>query len=342
MAGLLPNEYVIGIDGGATHSFGVAVAGDGKVIARTESGSLNFLGSSVSETRRNLNELVKSIDVQLPLGSRLATAVIGSAALFSEAPPDQKAKLCQGLLPGDRTRVVSDCMTAYAGVCLNRPGVLIISGTGSILLAKSEEGRFFQTGGWGHIVGDEGSAYWIAVECIRAAVASVEGAGSDTSLVMDICRWFQIKELGDIVTIIYRAGFNKEKMAALAGYLATQAEGDLVFQEICRRGGRMLGDLAVRAARGAGIQLDPVPIYFNGSVLRKNAVVRESLVARMEEFFPVRVKEGHLAPMLGAAAMALQDAGVELTPEVIANLQSSSPPFPPPGSTAETLSAGPA
>lgn len=330
-------EHVIGIDGGATHSFGVAVTLQGRVIARTQSGSLNFLGSPLRETRKNLHDLVRSLDSQIPLESRLAGAVIGSAALFAEAPQDQKAKLCQGLIPFERTRLVSDCMTAYAGVCLNRPGVLIISGTGSVVLAKSESGRFFQTGGWGHLLGDEGSAYWIAVQSIRAAIATLEGRGAETSLVSDICRWFQVKDLSDLVPVVHRQDFNKEKMAALAGYLSGQADGDLVFQDICREGGKLLGELALYAIHGAGLTNDPIPIYFNGSVLRKNARVRRALIDRMEEHSKVEIMEGHLAPMLGAAAMALADAGVELTPEVIANLKDSSPPFPPPGATAESL-----
>lgn len=331
-------EYVFGIDGGATYSFGVAVTLEGKVIARAQSGSLNFLGSPLAATRRNLHDLVRNLDSQLPLGRTLVGAVIGSAALFAEAPPDQKLKLCQGLIPSDRTRLVSDCMTAYAGVCLNRPGVLIISGTGSVILAKSDAGRFFQTGGWGHLLGDEGSAYWVAVQSIRAAIAALEGRGPETALVSDISRWFQVRDLSDIVPIIHRQDFNKEKMAALAGYLSTQADTDLVFQEICRDGGKSLGDHALYAIHGAELKLDPVPVYFNGSVLRKNARVREALIARMEEHSGILVMEGHLAPMLGAAAMALVDAGITLTPEVIQNLKESSPPFPPPGATAESLS----
>ena len=315
---------MIGIDGGATNSFGVAVDTGGRVLAKAQSGSLNFFGSSLADSRRALNELVKSLELQLPLGSQFASIVIGSAALFAEATVDQKRGLCQGILPIERTRLVSDCMTAYSGVCLGRPGVLIISGTGSIVLAKSEAGQFFQIGGWGHILGDAGSAYWIAVEAIKAAIAAMETLGPDTSLVSGICRWFEVKELSEIVPSIYRPNYSKEKLAALARYLAEQTgDEDPVFQNICRRAGKELAAQTLAAVRGAGLKLNPLPVYLNGGVLKYNAVARESLIAALQEQMPIKIEPPQSLPLLGAAALALSEAGIPLNDSLVKALQTS-------------------
>jgi N-acetylglucosamine kinase-like BadF-type ATPase len=89
----------LGIDGGATHSFGVAVGIDGRALASADAGSLNFFGSGLPEARRSLEQLLKALRQSLPAGTEFANAVVGCAALFSEATPDEKQRLCSGLLP---------------------------------------------------------------------------------------------------------------------------------------------------------------------------------------------------------------------------------------------------
>src|SRR5690606_31186401 len=90
---------VVGIDGGATYSFGVAVDLTGRARAAAKAGSLNFFGTSLQEARRSLTQLMRTLEVALPLGNELVYTVIGSAALFSEAAPREKELLCRGIVP---------------------------------------------------------------------------------------------------------------------------------------------------------------------------------------------------------------------------------------------------
>src|SRR5438876_404131 len=153
----------IGIDGGGTNSFAVGVDSTGRSLARAEAGSLNFFGAGLPTARRSLKKLSDSLEGQLPPKTQIDRIVVGCAALFSDATKAEKEKLCRGILPLERTRVVSDCQTACFGATLGRPGTVIIAGTGSIALAQNEAGQHKRVGGWGHIVGDPGSAYWMAV-----------------------------------------------------------------------------------------------------------------------------------------------------------------------------------
>ena len=161
----------IGLDGGGTHSFAIAVDSAGRKLATAKAGSLNFFGSGLPSARRNLKKLAASLKRQLPPETQIDRIVVGCAALFSDATNAEKEKLCRGILPLERTRVVSDCQTACFGATLGRPGVVIIAGTGSIVVAQNEDGRQKRVGGWGHILGDAGSAYWMAVEAVKAAIA---------------------------------------------------------------------------------------------------------------------------------------------------------------------------
>src|SRR6266566_6856992 len=171
----MKQNVCIGLDGGGTHSFAVGVDSTGRMLARAEAGSLNFFGAGLPTARRHLKRLSESLERRLPPKTRIARTVVGCAALFSDATNAEKENLCRGILPLERTRVVSDCQTACFGATLGLPGVVIIAGTGSIVVAQNEKGQHQRVGGWGHILGDAGSAYWMAVEAVKAAIAAEEG-----------------------------------------------------------------------------------------------------------------------------------------------------------------------
>lgn len=302
---------VIGIDGGATYSFGVAVDLSGRALAASKSGSLNFFGTSLQEARRSLTELVRSLETSLPLGCEIRFTVIGSAALFFEATAREKELLCRGIVPMDHLRLVSDVMTAYQAASLGKPGVLIVGGTGSSFLARNEDGAYAQVGAWGHLLGDEGGAYWIGRECVRAAIASSEGTGPATCLLEVVLRWFDVKGLTDIVSIIYQPKYSKDRFAALAGFAAERADpGDPVWADILERAGRELARQAAAAIRLVQMRARPVPVWLNGSVVRHNVTVRESLFRTLRSEMNVVHEPMRLAPLLGAATLALFEAGV--------------------------------
>lgn len=322
MSDALP--VVVGIDGGATYSFGVAVDRSGRALAAAKSGSLNFFGTSLQEARRSLTQLVRALETSLPLGNQLNFTVIGSAALFSEGTPREKELLCRGILPLNETRLISDVMTAYHAASLGRPGVLVVGGTGSSFLARNERGQFAQVGAWGHLLGDQGSAYWIGRECIRAAIMALEGTGPATCLLEVILRWFDVKVLTDIVPIIYQPKYSKQRFAALAAFAAAHADAaDPVWVDICDRAGRELAGQAVAAIRLVDLRLRPVPVWLNGSVVRLNAQVRESLFRHMGAQLPIQHEPMRLAPLLGAAALALTAAGVVVDEALLERLSTS-------------------
>jgi N-acetylglucosamine kinase-like BadF-type ATPase len=97
--------------------------------------------------------LVQPLKTLLGSGNEFHRIVIGSAALFSVATPEPTEMLCLGILPLDRTRMVSDWQSAYFGASLGTAGLLVISGAGSIVIARNEAAEFYQLGGWGHLLG---------------------------------------------------------------------------------------------------------------------------------------------------------------------------------------------
>ena len=317
------NVY-IGLDGGGTHSFAVGVDATGRRLATGEAGSLNFFGAGLPTARRHLKKLAESLERELPPETQIDRIVVGCAALFSDATKAEKENLCRGILPLERTRVVSDCQTACFGATLGRPGTVIIAGTGSIALAQNEAGQHKRVGGWGHIVGDAGSAYWMAVEALNAAIAAEEEIGPKTKLGRFICQWFNVKKLTEVVPIIHDTEFTKERFAMLACLLARKVgRRDTVFAEICQRAAQQLALQALAAVKMARVKTRPLPVYLVGGVLTNNGLVRAGLVTALKKSCAVSIASPRLSPLLGAAALALGDAGIELTAAVVANLAHS-------------------
>ncbi len=314
----------IGIDGGGTHSLAVCVDSIGTTLARAEAGSLNFFSAGLPKARRQLKQLIESLKGRLPRGNRIDRIVVGCAALFTDATNAEKESLCRGILPLAHTRVVSDCQTACFGATLGRPGVLIIAGTGSIVVAQNEAGQYCRVGGWGHILGDAGSAHWMSVEAVKAAIAAEEGLGTQTRLCRWVRQWFKVKKLTDVAPIVHHPDFTKERFAQLAGHLARKlGRRDAVFAGICQCAGKALAAQALAAFKRARVKTRPLPVYLVGGVLANNGLVRTRLVTALKKSCSVRVVQARLSPLAGAAALALQEGGVELTPDVVANLINS-------------------
>jgi N-acetylglucosamine kinase len=189
------------------------------------------------------------------------------------------------------------------------------------VLAQNEAGQHKRVGGWGHILGDEGSAYRIAVEAVKAAIAAEEGLGPKTNLGRFIRQWFKVKKLTEVVPIIHDPEFTKERLAMLAGHLARKVGGrDAAFREICQRAARELASQALAAVKLARVKTRPLPVYLVGGVLANNSLVRGCLVTALKNSCPVRIVKPRLSPLLGAAALALGDARVELTVNVVSKL----------------------
>ena len=134
--------FVIGVDGGGTRSRAVAVSVEGAVLGEVGGGPLNVNTTESGMFAASLGGMLQQLREAHGLDASAAEqTVIGTASLFTSLGHDEAGRLCGGLLPADRLTVVGDVVSALFGATLGAPGLLVVSGTGSIAAAMDGDGQ---------------------------------------------------------------------------------------------------------------------------------------------------------------------------------------------------------
>jgi hypothetical protein len=186
-----PRMLVLGIDGGGTRCTAVIAtapespASDAplSIFGRGLGGPANPRVAGFEAAQANLAAAVAAARTAAGIGTaRLATAYLGPAGVGRAEERDRMTAWVRETLSADHVAVVTDAEILLAAATLPAWGVVLIAGTGSLALGCTESGATDRCGGWGPLLGDEGSGYWIAVAGLRTAARRADGRGPATSL----------------------------------------------------------------------------------------------------------------------------------------------------------------
>jgi N-acetylglucosamine kinase len=204
-------------------------------------------------------------------------------------------------------------------------GLIVLSGTGSFVHARSPEGRDLHFGGLGPILNDYGSAYEIGLRGLRAAFASDWTAKRRTSLAEAIVRELGVSKLRDVFDLVYVKGFGRRQIAALAQVVNAEAEaGDHVAADCIRCAADELAELAADAIRELSMASLSFPAIAIGGVAQRCRLWWERVCARLREVAPgVRPVIPPVAPAVGAALIALREMEIAWTAEVVSRAVAS-------------------
>ena len=297
----MSSDLVVGIDAGGTKTRAFAVDRAGEVVGRGAGGGANLLSSSDPQGSIGaaLNEA---------LGGRAAVAIVLSAAGGDrKADRERGRELLARVAPvGARLLVTHDAIAAlYAGNPAGC-GVVLIAGTGSIAYGRNLAGDEDRAGGWGHLVGDEGSAVWCGLEAMRAIAHSVDGRGAPTMLTELLFQELGVGEFADVLPFLYGRPHPAPAIAAATCVLSVAAaQGDAAANNILQRG-------AVALARAANVvaltlSLPGGPVYLAGGAFESlpllQKLVRLELLGVLPQASVEPVRE---EPAMGAARMAME------------------------------------
>lgn len=209
----------------------------------------------------------------------------GAAGAEVPAARERLESLLQGLLPGCRITVVHDARLVLAAAGL-RSGIALIAGTGSVAYGQTDDGCEARRGGWGWMIGDEGSAVWVTREAAREVMRRADGAQPLGSLGQALLRACSARDSLEMTARLH-AMHEPMQWAALAAAVFSTVDEDPGAASVVQRAGSALSDLA--RAVGECLQLNGPIVLAGGLLLNQpalEAAVREQLgpdCVRLEE-----------------------------------------------------------
>ena len=299
---------LIGVDGGATETRAAAYDLASGAI------SIGTAGPSNPESvgfRSAIDAVAAAIAKALPQPRARVIAAVLAIAGINEPPGEQHLLTGLPMVPAESSVAVNDVVGAWAGSSLASPAIVAISGTGSNTFGVSAAGDSWRCGGWGHLLGDEGSGYWIGLAAIRAALAHRDGRGAATALTARVLGYFRVSAVEDVLIPVYRR-FDKAHIAGFAEQTAECAqEGDQVALRLFRQAA---ADLAAQV-KVVYLRLGftaPVDVTLVGGTFKAGEILTAPL---REELAPLLRDGGFSAPKLppvgGALWLAARAAGLE-------------------------------
>ncbi|MFZ5518109.1 MAG: N-acetylglucosamine kinase [Candidatus Zhuqueibacterota bacterium] len=320
------NHYVIGVDGGGTKTELVLIDNSGNYIGRAKVGSSNYQAIGGEKLKEILlsgfSDLLKSTNV---LSQKVDHVFLGLAGAGRESDRKEIKALFQNTEFQDKITVDSDAIVALAGAFGTAPGIIIISGTGAICFGKNSEGKVMRSGGWGYLLGDEGSGYYIGRKAIMAALKYFDGRGEKTRLRQVLEQHFNLQSIELIIPLVYQNKIDRVAIAQLAPMVFEQAtKGDVVSDEIIRGTGRELGKLAKAVAEKLNFANEEIKVAFIGSIFKQKEMLINDISKELYELsWNVQITEPMFEPQFGAALMAMQQCKIPINDELLENLKNS-------------------
>ncbi len=305
---------VLGIDGGGSKTLALVAGAGGEVLGRGEAGPSNYQVIGLEATLASLEAATSAALASASRSRRDLVAVcVGLAGVARPADRERLAAWAAHTLPGVPITIANDAQLVMAAGTPHGWGVALICGTGSIAMGRSSDGRTARAGGWGYLLGDEGSGYAIGLAALRAVMRAYDGRGPQTALVDAVLGHTGLDDPAGLVARTYApaagagATASPAQIAALAEMVdAAALGGDDVARGILRDAGRELALAAwavVRRLELAGA----VPCGLAGGVIVKGTALRAAFVTAAAalgcELAPVALVP---EPARGAVALALE------------------------------------
>ena len=310
-------RFLLGIDGGATKTLAAVLDVEHGTLHLGQGGPSNQDAVGVEAAGRALFD---AADEALA-GAGVADGEL-DAAVLAVAGTDTDAVLAY--VHGERSRewiVVGDVVGAWATATGAQPGVGAIAGTGSNVFGVGRVGtetRAWRAGGWGHLLGDEGSGYWLGVQSIKAALRDRERSGPETALSEAAVEFFGVPSVEALAALVYSKPLTKSEIAAFAIETAQLAErGDAVARELYERGAAELAQQIAAVIERTGLR-GAFPVGLIGSAYKAGAVFVEPLTRAIHALAPqAQVAVVEMAPVGGSLLLAAHACGAEAALEGI-------------------------
>ena len=298
---------VLGIDAGGTRTVCLLADGTGRIVSEARGPGANLQAIGEIEVERVLHSIIREA-----IGNRTeppAAICLGMAGVDRPHDSEIVRTILTRVGHGARVLVVNDALVALEAGVPDAPGIVVIAGTGSIAYGRDAANRAARAGGWGYVLGDEGSGYWLGRQALRGVWRAADGRGPGTMLTARVLAHFHVNQPQDLVREIYYGGTRPAAIASLARAVQAAADDDEdpLAIHIIDVGAAELAGAALSVATRLG-QRDS-PVILAGGTLLNVTRLREGVMRRLHATLPLApVRALDVEPAVGAVRLALAAA----------------------------------
>ena len=310
------NSYFLGVDGGGSKTTAVVFNEKGEFICSAYGESINYYSVGLETARLTMKSIIDNLSIK-----KFRSAVIGMSALNKRASSEETERFCSDIIDSETIIMDSDLFVALEAMDVSGECAAIISGTGSMAVCRNSDGSMSHTGGWGYILGDEGSGYTIGLSGIKAAIRASEDCDEDTALVKECLDYFSINNIYDLIDLFYEKKVSRKKIAAFARLVSKCCEnGDKVSEKIIKDEAKQLSQTALGLLKNKN---KDISIGLWGGVFQNNMFFRQKFTDIMLNNGFTDVKLICFTPEIGAIFAGYKDSGIEIVDIIKENITES-------------------
>ena len=284
-------NYRVGVDGGGTTTRAVVIDESNQITGRGQGDSSNLYNLGLAAA---CGSIAAAIEGALEMAGVTRESVNSwGFGLAGVTGAREKARWRAALEPtyDGILAIDEDVAAAWAGALgeenLGAGGAVLIAGTGTNCFGQNASGERRRVDGWGPLLGDRGSGYWLGESGIRAAVAGFDAATAPTSLQNALLQHFEVASVEALVGVVYAADFRRDRVAAFVPHIIEAARaGDAIAADLLRGSGTHLG----HTARAVLQPLKLNKLALTGGLLENSPEIRgalqETLGAEIELIAP--------------------------------------------------------
>ena len=300
----------LGIDGGGTRTRSLLVSEAGDILGRAVAGPSNVQQLSMEALKGNLQDLLDQTFNELPEDIEYIACCFGLAGAASAENKDEIREVLANLtpVPLEPPILTSDAHIALIGALANRPGLLLIAGTGSICLGRDTAERTHSTGGWGPAYDDLGSGSWIGQQAMMAAFQESDDRLPAGPWQGTVLQRFRCDSMETLLSKVKTGEISHSQIAALAPMVIQLAQaGVQAADDILKRAVQELVRVVAVTRRKANLAEGPVVLV--GGLLENSEVFRNRLVAEFKTSMPeLKIQQSLMTPIVGAVVVACKSS----------------------------------
>ncbi|HEX3149939.1 MAG TPA: N-acetylmuramic acid 6-phosphate etherase [Gemmataceae bacterium] len=304
-------DWRLGLDGGGSHTVALLADATGRVLGRGVAGPSNWQATGSAQALANVDEAIDRAFTAT--GQSRGIVGAGVLGIAGAGRPGEQAiieKWATEKRLADTIRVVGDIGLPIA-LLPDHWGVAVVAGTGSCVWAQAPDGRSARAGGWGPLLGDEGSGYALALNGLRFIARQADRREPSSSLTDRILTRMGLREPTQIIAAVNSGEWGRARLAGLAEDVIRSAdEGDVAASAIVEQQLDELSECMIAAVRSLALPTDNLPLALAGGLLVQSPSYRDRFIKNLQR------RRLHCTPVLaisepaeGAIRLACQLAG---------------------------------